>query len=269
MSVMPSIKDYLVISLILTNLLLVVLIFYGFHTQLTPIVKDSSDTNLLDQAELLTERIVSVEEITPENVVEAAQLWREAELTLEAVLSSGNKQELVNLSQSSKKLQKSLAEVIPKLVKNCYIKANNEKYLKNRLTLWAGAGAFLALFPNEGTPEAAEAAQSMGYEHERVRQKFLQLAQAKYNLWACEQIRKAWLDIKDANSPLWQSDNKKFYHTCIHFFAPIDSSLLDMSTGELYREVLHFVRERMPMEDFQEMAMGIQKGNKLTLDDCE
>jgi hypothetical protein len=63
-----------------------------------------------------------------------------------------------------------------------------------------------------------------------------------------------------------KSDNTKFYHSCVHFLAPIDTSLLDMSTGELYREVLQFVRERMPREDFQELIKEIQNGKKRSLD---
>ncbi|MCF7854903.1 MAG: hypothetical protein K9N51_08900 [Candidatus Pacebacteria bacterium] len=269
MTAKPSNTNRILLALVVANLLVMTLVLFRSPDRPVSTSPASVDATLLQQADSVAQRINAVGSVTGKNVVEAAQLWREAQLTLEAAIISGETPEFVALSSSTAKLQTSLAEVIPGFVQSAYTNARKASTLRDGLTRWAGAGAYLALYPNDGTPEAAEAAQKMGYEHERVRQELLQKAQTKYNLWACEQIKKAWLDIKDVNSPVSKSDNTKFYHSCVHFLSPIDSSLLDMSTGELYREVLQFVRERMPMEDFQELIKEIQNGKKRSLDSAD
>jgi DNA-binding ferritin-like protein len=228
----------------------------------TPVI----DPLLTKQARIVADRINALGKISEGNVVEAAQLWREAQLTMEAAMTSPESPEFKRLSSSTASLQLSIQGVIPELASKSYNQARQKGSLKDALAKWAGAGAYIALYPNDGTPSSAERAQALGYEHERERQNLLQKAQTKYNLWACEQIKKAWVDIKDVNSPLSKSDNKKFFHSCVYFVAPIDPSLLDMATGELYREVLQFVRERMKLEDFQNLIKEIQNGRKVSLD---
>jgi len=262
----PSNTNRLLLALVVANLLVMTLVLFRSPARPVSTSPASVDAALLVQADSVAQRIDAVGRVTGKNVVEAAQLWREAQLTLEASIVFGDTPEFEALSSSTAKLQTSLAGAIPGLVQSAYTNARKGGNLRDGLTRWAGAGAYLALYPTDGTPASAEAAQAMGYEHERARQELLQKAQTKYNLWACEQIKKAWVDIKDVNSPVSKSDNAKFYHSCVHFLAPIDSSLLDMSTGELYREVLQFVRERMPMEDFQDLIKEIQNGKKRSLD---
>jgi len=272
MTAIPSNTNRLLLALVVANLLVTTLILVRSPSSASSAngegqsLSASLDSNLLQQANSLAKRIDTVGPVTEKNVVEAAQLWREAQLTLEAAVVSGETPEFMALRASTAQLQESLVGAIPSLVKSAYASARKASTLRDGLIQWAGAGAYLALYPNDGTPASAEAAQAMGYEHERVRQDLLQKAQTNYNLWACEQIKKAWVDIKDVNSPVSKSDNIKFYHSCVHFLAPIDSSLLDMTTVELYREVLQFVRERMPMEDFQNLIKEMQDGKKQTLD---
>lgn len=238
--------------------------------QVIPSVANESDgsleATLLDEANRLSEQINALGDVKKEEVIVAAQLWRQAQLTLEAANVAQNSEGFERLRMAASSLQAALAKAIPAMLEAAYDDASKASGLKAGLVHWARAGAYLAMLPNDGSPTSAEIAQKMGYEHENVRQELLQKAQTTYNLWACEQIKKAWVDIKEVNSPL-KSDNAKFYHSCVHFLAPIDSSLLDMSTGELYREVLQFVRERMPMEDFQELITAIHNGNKRSLDD--
>ncbi len=230
---------------------------------------DSLDVTLLHQANLVSNQISGLGTVNELNVVQAAQLWREAQLTLEAAVMSLDSPEFTKLRTATTELQQSLVKAIPDLLQAAYTNARQKTSLRDGLTQWAGAGAYLALYPNDGTPSAAETAQAMGYDHERVRQELMQKAQTKYNLWACEQIKKAWVDIQDVNSPVSRSDNTKFFHSCVHFLSPIDSSLLDMSTGELYREVLQFVRERMPMETFQDLIKELENGKKRSLDETK
>lgn len=228
----------------------------------TPVI----DPTLTKQARIVADRIYALGKISEENVVEAAQLWREAQLTMEATIANLELPEFKRLRSSTASLQLSIQGVIPELVSKSYNQARQKGSLKDALTQWAGAGAYLALYPNDGTPSSAERVQALGYEHERVRQNLLQKAQTKYNLWACEQIKKAWVDIKDANSPLSKSRKKMFSNSCAYFLAPIDASLLDMSTGELYREVLQFVSKRMKLEEFQDVTKEIENGKKVSLD---
>jgi len=230
---------------------------------------DSQDITLLKQADALATRIKAVGKIRNENAVEAARLWRESQLTLVADMVDGDSKEFESLASVATDLQHSLAKTIPPLVAEAYANARQEHSLRSGLARWAAAGAYLALLPNDGTPSVAETAQKMGYDHESVHQELLQKAQTKYNLWACEQIKKAWVDIKEVNSPVSKSDNMKFFHSCVHFLSPINSRLLDMSTGMLYREVLQFVRDRMPLKDFQELIKEIENGDKRSLDNAK
>lgn len=230
---------------------------------------DLLDATLLHQADLVSDQIIGLGSVTEMNVVRAAQLWREAQLTLEASGVNLDSPEFTKLRTTTTALQQSLVKTIPSLLQAAYTNARQKDSLRNGLSQWAGAGAYLALYPNDGTPSNAETAQAMGYDHESVRQELMQKAQTKYNLWACEQIKKAWVDIKDVNSPLSKSDNTKFFYSCVHFLSPIDSSLFDMSTGELYREVLQFVRERMPIETFQELIKELENGKKRSLDETK
>jgi hypothetical protein len=224
------------------------------------------DPLLAKQARIVADRINALGKISENNVVEAAQLWRESQLTMEATMTNPESPEFKRLRSSTTSLQLSIQNLIPELVSKSYNQARQKSSLKDALVQWASAGAYIALFPNDGTPSSAERTQALGYEHERMRQTLLQKAQTKYNLWACEQINKAWVDIKDVNSPLSKSDNKKFFHSCVYFLASVDPSLLDMITGELYREVLQFVRERMKLEDFQNLVKEIQIGRKVSID---
>jgi hypothetical protein len=239
--------------------------------QVIPSLANESDgsleATLLDEANRLSEQINALGDVNKEDVIVAAQLWRQAQLTLEAANVAQNPEGFERLRMATSSLQTALAKKIPAILETAYDDASKASGLKAGLVHWARAGAYLAMLPNDGSPASAEIAQKMGYEHENVRQELLQKAQTTYNLWACEQIKKSWVDIKEVNSPVSKSDNAKFYHSCVHFLAPIESSLLDMSTGELYREVLQFVRERMPMEDFQELIKAIHNGDKRSLDD--
>lgn len=269
-------KNWIIVILILVNLFLSSKILLRLPTSANfpPNVSDSERSNsiddtLLQQSNFVTEQIKAVGRVNEKNVVKAAQLWREAQLTLEAAFVSGESPEFKKLRSEASSLQQSLVKTIPELVTKAYDKARQQNSLRDGLTQWAGAGAYLALYPNDGTPSAAKTAQMIGYEHERVRQELMQKAQTSYNLWACEQIKKAWVDIKEVNSPVFKSDNTKFFHSCVHFLAPIDSSLLGMSTGGLYRAVLQFVQERMPMKDFQDLIKEIENGTKRSLDETK
>jgi len=102
-----------------------------------------------------------------------------------------------------------------------------------------------------------------------VRQDLLAKHQTRYNLWACSAIKKAWVDIKEVNAPLSKQDNELFVQSCLHFLGPIDASLLDVATGELYLELLRFVRERLTREQFQELVEGLENAEKRGIDDLE
>ena len=212
----PDNKTRLILALILANLFLTLWGFLRTPGGTIPEHPDTLDTTLRQQADFLVKRIKAVGRVKDKNVVEATQLWREAQLTLEAYVVSGDTKDLNNLVSSATGLQYSIANAIPDLIAAAYAKARQENSLRNGLAKWAGAGAYLALYPNDGTPAGAEAAQKMGYQHESIRQELLQKAQTRYNLWASEQIKKAWVDIKDVNSPVSKSDNTKFFHSCVH-----------------------------------------------------
>lgn len=232
-----------------------------------PVEGAGIDFGLLGQANLVATQISAFGGVSEGRLIDAVQLWRVSQLILEGTMDNGGSIELQKLQDEATKLQHSIEKVIPHLLAATYEDAIKMDTLRDGLARWAKAGAYLSLYPNNGTPATAELLQKIGYNHERVRQELLQKAQTRYNLWACGQIKNAWVDIKDVNNPVGTSDNQKFFHTCDHFLAPIDPSLLGMSTGELYREVLGFVRERISLEDFQELVKEIESGEKLSFDD--
>jgi hypothetical protein len=208
----------------------------------------------------------SAGELAEFKVMEAAQLWRRAQLVAEAGILDGSLRSRERLSSDMDELAAVIRGALPPLLREAYGKAIAEDELQNALAQWARAGAHLALFPSDGSPESAAQAQKLGYEHERVRQQILGKAQRTYNLWACTNIRKAWLDVKAENSPVSNEDNPKFQRTCVRFIGPIDSSLLDMQTGELYRELIQFVRKRMSVDTFAETVEMVEKSEKRDLD---
>jgi len=218
----------------------------------------------------LSAEVDAVSHVDATYVVTAARLWRRSQLALEAgALEPDAAEEATKLENAAKRLQDRLVNALSPLVQARHNEVSAAPTLKAGLTQWAEAGAVLALFPDTGEPELAGKAQELAYEHERVRQDLLAKHQTRYNLWACSVIKKAWVDIKEVNAPLSKQDNELFVQSCLHFLGPVDASLLDVATGELYREVLRFVRERLTREHFQELVEGLENAEKRGIDDLE
>ena len=95
--------------------------------------------------------------------------------------------------------------------------------------------------------------------HELVHTRFEVAQQQRYNLWACQQIRKAWQDF-EANS-----DPAARMSTCLHFLGPIHPGLLDPLPLELYRDFLQTVHGKLSRNLYQELSekLAVEKRQML------
>ena len=114
--------------------------------------------------------------------------------------------------------------------------------------LWAESSAILGFYPSSNDPVEAGKIQELVSAHDLVRTRIELLQQQRYNLWACQQIRKAWKDIED------NSKAGARMQTCLHFLGPIHPGLLDPVSLELYRDFLQTIRNKLSQELYQELS---------------
>ena len=139
---------------------------------------------------------------------------------------------------------------IPPLVKAIDDHAIKERESKEALGIWAKSGALLGYYPASNIPKEAEAIQKIVTEHETVRTRLALLQKQRYNQWACENIKKAWLDFAD---PMITSTQAKL-ETCKRFLGPIETSHLEPISMELYRDFLDAIKKKASSEDYQALA---------------
>lgn len=124
MTATPSNTNRILIILVVTNLLVSALVLFRSSNRAGSVSLDCNSTNspasldpsLVQQANSLVKRIVAISHVTEKNVVEAAQLWSEAQLTLEAAVLSGETPEFIALGAATTNLQKSL---VPSSLVSC------------------------------------------------------------------------------------------------------------------------------------------------------
>jgi hypothetical protein len=114
--------------------------------------------------------------------------------------------------------------------------------------LWAESSAVLGFYPSSNDPVEAGKIQDLVSAHDQVRARIELLQQKRYNLWACQQIRKAWKDFEE------NSDVGARMQTCLHFLGPIHPGFLDPVSLELYRDFLQTMRNKLSPELYQDLA---------------
>lgn len=117
--------------------------------------------------------------------------------------------------------------------------------------LWAQSSAVLGFYPSSNDPVEAGKIQELVSGHEVIRSRIELIQQQKYNLWACQQIRKAWNDFEE------NTDAGARMQTCIHFLGPIHPGLLDPVSLEIYRDFLQTIRSKVSKELYQELAENL------------
>lgn len=113
---------------------------------------------------------------------------------------------------------------------------------------WAESSAVLGFYPSSNDPGEAAKIQEMVSAHDLVRTRIELIQQQRYNLWACQQIRKAWKDFEE------NSDVGARMQTCLHFLGPIHPGLLEPVSLELYRDFLQTIRNKLSQELYQELS---------------
>ena len=131
----------------------------------------------------------------------------------------------------------------------------------NARRLWAESSAVLGFYPSSNDPITAGKIQDLVSSHDLVRTRIELLQQQRYNLWACQQIRKAWKDFED------NSNIGARMQTCLHFLGPIHTGLLDPVSLELYRDFLQTIRTKLSQDLYQELSekLAVEK-RKLLVD---
>ena len=114
--------------------------------------------------------------------------------------------------------------------------------------LWAESSAVLGFYPSSNDPIEAGKIQELVSTHDLVRARIELLQQQRYNLWACQQIRKAWKDFEE------NSNVGARMQTCLHFLGPIHPGLLEPVSLELYRDFLQTIRNKLSQELYQELS---------------
>jgi len=129
--------------------------------------------------------------------------------------------------------------------------------------LWAQSSSVLGSYPDSNDPFEAGRIQEMVSSHELVHTRFEVAQQQRYNLWACQQIRKAWQDF-EANS-----DPGARMSTCLHFLGPIHPGLLDPLPLELYRDFLQTVHGKLSRNLYQELSEKLAVEKRQMLSDLQ
>ena len=150
---------------------------------------------------------------------------------------------------------------IPGVVRKADKKAlTSTDYLEAK-RLWAESSAVLGFYPSSNDPVEAGKIQELLSAHDLVRTRIELLQQQRYNLWACQQIRKAWKDFEE------NSNVGARMQTCLHFLGPIHPGLLDLVSLELYRDFLQTIRNKLSQELYQELSEKLARKQRKMLSD--
>jgi len=154
---------------------------------------------------------------------------------------------------------------IPQLVKAIDEQAVKEADSKDALGKWAKGGAILGYYPASNIPNEAETIQKILTEHEGVRTRIALLQKQRYNVWACEHLKKAWQDFSDPDI----ASNQAKLETCKRFLGPIETSHLEPIAMELYRDFLEAIKKKVSIEDYQSLATSLSNSKRLMPGDRE
>lgn len=152
---------------------------------------------------------------------------------LNVVLNAPEGLDLTILQQAEEarnRLVELLRKEIPRIVRE--IDAETVKTFKyvEAKRLWSQSSAVLGFYPASSDPLEAGRIQEMVSSHDLIRARIELAQQQRYNLWACQQIRKAWLDFEASSDPGARMS------TCLNFLGPIHPGLLEPVSLELYRD---------------------------------
>jgi hypothetical protein len=155
---------------------------------------------------------------------------------------------LQQVEESRNRMVALLQKEVPRIVEELDAKAVKIEDYAEAKQLWSQSSAVLGFYPASNDPVEAGRIQAMISSHDLVRTRTELAQQQRYNLWACQQIRKAWQDFQE------QSDPGPRIATCLHFLGPIHPGLLDPVSLELYRDFLQTLHGKLGKELYQELS---------------
>jgi hypothetical protein len=167
---------------------------------------------------------------------------------------------LQQVEEARNRLVDLLRKDVPRIVGDLDAKAVATLDYAEAKRLWSQSSAVLGFYPASNDPVEAGQIQEMVSAHDLVRTRVDMAQQQRYNLWACQQIRKAWLDFQA------QSDPGARMSTCIHFLGPIHPGLLDPVSLELYRDFLQTLHDKLGKELYQDLSekLAVEQRKMLT-----
>jgi|GEM_PF-3323465 hypothetical protein len=155
---------------------------------------------------------------------------------------------LQEIEESQARLVTLLQKQIPSIVEDLDAKTVRAPDYSTGLKTWSMSSTVLGYFPSSNNPIEAAKIQQMISSHESARSRLDLIQRQFYNLWACQQIRKAWNDFKEISNPGARMQ------TCLKFLGPIHTGLLDPVSIELYREFLQEIQKTLGAELYQSLA---------------
>lgn len=155
---------------------------------------------------------------------------------------------LQQAEESRNRLAGLLRDEIPGVVCKLDEQAVKTEDYSEARRLWAQSSAVLGFYPSSNDPIEAGKIQELVSGHDVIRTRIELVQQQRYNLWACQQIRKAWKDFEE------NSDAGARMQTCLHFLGPIHPGLLDPVSLELYRDFLQTIRSKVSKDLYQELS---------------
>lgn len=170
---------------------------------------------------------------------------------LNLVITTPEHLDVVVLQQAEEarnRLASLLREEIPGIVLKLDEQAVKSENYSEARRLWAQSSAVLGFYPSSNDPTEAGRIQDLVSGHDVIRTRIDLGQQQRYNLWACQQIRKAWKDFEE------NSDAGARMQTCLHFLGPIHPGLLDPVSLELYRDFLQTIRSKVSKDVYQGLA---------------
>lgn len=157
------------------------------------------------------------------------------------------------------RLMELLKTQIPPLVKSIDDQAVKEPESHHALGFWAKAGAMLGYYPASNIPGEAQEIQQIVTAHELVRTRIALVQKQRYNVWACESIKKAWQDFADTAI----TSNQAKLETCKRFLGPIDTNALEPIGMELYRDFLDTIKNKVSKDEYQSLATSLVNAKRV------
>ena len=155
---------------------------------------------------------------------------------------------LEQVEEARNRLAGLLRAEIPGLVLSLDELAVKTESYKEARKLWAKSSAVLGFYPSSNDPTETGNIQALVSSHDLIRSRIDLVQQQQYNLWACQQIGKAWKDFEEK-----KNDGARMT-TCLHFLGPIHSGLLDPVSLELYRDFLQTIRSKVSKDIYQDLS---------------